>query len=99
MYVRRGLATTAAELSIEHRTYIELRAIVPLSEDDMLHNGGEDISAIVAEIGFSFSRIGFAGHDYPSAHFPSVSIISCCTRLQLLAILLMKFSFLSSFLH
>jgi hypothetical protein len=65
----------------------------------MLHNGGEDISAIVAEIGFSFSRIGFAGHDYPSAHFPSVSIISCCTRLQLLAILLMKFSFLSSFLH
>jgi len=65
----------------------------------MLHNGGEDISAIVAEIGFSFSRIVFAGHDYPSAHFPSVSIISCCTRLQLLAILLMKFSFLSSFLH
>ena len=52
----------------------------------MLRNGGEDISAIVAEIGCSFSRIDFAGHDYPSAHFPSVSVISCCSRLQLLAL-------------
>jgi len=41
----------------------------------MIHDGGDDISAVVAEIGHSYSRVGFAGEDYPRAHFSSVSFI------------------------
>ena len=46
----------------------------------MIHDGGDDVSAIVAEIGSSFSRVGFAGDDYPKARFPSVSFIFASCR-------------------
>lgn len=38
----------------------------------MFQGGADDIGAIVADIGSSAVRIGFAGDDYPRAYFSSV---------------------------
>ena len=38
-----------------------------------MYNSGEDIGAIVADIGSFATRIGYAGDDMPKAHLPSVS--------------------------
>jgi actin-related protein len=39
-----------------------------------MYCGGDDIGAIVADIGSFSTRIGFAGDDTPRAYFPSVRI-------------------------
>ena len=38
-----------------------------------MYTAGDDVNAIVADIGSYSSRIGFAGEDVPKAYFPSVS--------------------------
>jgi actin-related protein len=43
-----------------------------------MYCGGEDIGALVADIGNGFTRIGFAGDDYPRAYFPSVTLSFFC---------------------
>jgi actin-related protein len=37
-----------------------------------MYTGGDDIGAIVADIGSFSTRIGYAGDDAPRAYFPSV---------------------------
>lgn len=37
-----------------------------------MYCGGDDIGALVADIGTTSTRIGFAGEDYPRSYFPSV---------------------------
>lgn len=39
---------------------------------------GEDVGAVVADIGAFSTRIGFAGDDIPKTHCPTVCIISHC---------------------
>jgi actin-related protein len=38
-----------------------------------MYQGKEDIGAIVADIGSTSARIGFAGDDMPRAYIPSVT--------------------------
>ena len=40
-----------------------------------MYCGGTDIGAVVADIGSSVTRIGFAGEDSPRAYFPTVKVI------------------------
>lgn len=42
-------------------------------ETNMSFNSGDNVGAIVADIGSFASRIGFAGDDMPKAYFSSVS--------------------------
>lgn len=37
--------------------------------------GGDDIGAVVAEIGHYSTKIGWAGDDAPRSYFPSVRIV------------------------
>lgn len=37
--------------------------------------GGDDIGAVVAEIGHYSTKIGWAGDDAPRSYFPSVCIV------------------------
>lgn len=43
-----------------------------------LYSSGGSVNAIVADIGSYASKIGFAGEDYPRAHFRSVSPQQLC---------------------
>jgi actin-related protein len=42
-----------------------------------MYHSGDDVGAIVADIGSFSTRIGHAGDDVPAAYFPSVSDVSC----------------------
>ena len=42
-----------------------------------MYQGGEDIGAIVADIGSYATRIGYAGEDSPRAFIPSVRMVQC----------------------
>lgn len=44
------------------------------AESIKMFSGGDDIGAIVADLGTTYSRLGFAGDDCPRAFLPSVSI-------------------------
>jgi actin-related protein len=44
----------------------------------MSFNSGDNVGAIVADIGSFASRIGFAGDDMPKAYFSSVSYFYLC---------------------
>ena len=45
-----------------------------LSEEiEIMFHSGDDINAIVADIGTTSCRIGFAGDDTPKSYFPTVS--------------------------
>lgn len=37
-----------------------------------MYSGGDDIGALVADIGTFSARIGYAGEDYPRVSIPSV---------------------------
>lgn len=37
-----------------------------------MFNSGDDVGAIVADIGSFATRVGFAGEDIPRAYFPTV---------------------------
>jgi actin-related protein len=50
----------------------------------MFHSG-DDIGAIIADIGTSFCRIGFAGDDTPHAYLPSVRSRLCGSSFVILS--------------
>jgi actin-related protein len=53
-----------------------------------MYNSGDDIGAIVADIGSFASRVGFAGDDQPKAYLPTVKSLSFILRLVDPALLL-----------
>lgn len=40
-----------------------------------MYCGGDDVGAIVADIGTSSTRVGFAGEDCPRAYLPTVRVV------------------------
>ena len=49
-----------------------------------MYCGGDDLGAIVADIGSVSARIGYAGEDYPRSYFPSVSQLFLFIYLELI---------------
>jgi hypothetical protein len=49
-----------------------------------MFHGGEDVGAVVADIGSSYARLGFAGDDSPRAYLPSVSCSVVVSRPMLI---------------
>lgn len=43
-----------------------------------MYTGGDDVGAIVADIGSYSTRIGFAGEDTPRAYIPTVCMCVVC---------------------
>jgi hypothetical protein len=55
-----------------------------VSLDKSMYHSGDNVGAIVADIGSFSTRIGHAGDDVPSAYFPSVTNASLCVLLTVL---------------
>ena len=48
--------------------------------NESMYHSGDDVGAIVADIGSFSTRIGHAGDDVPAAYFPSVIDMIACSR-------------------
>jgi hypothetical protein len=54
--------------------------IKPLSKERNMFHSGDDIGAIVADIGSQNARVGFAGEDYPKSFIPTVRGVCLVTE-------------------